>query len=103
MASSIAGLKALDPHPVDDFFGDRRAKFDTAPGRREDLAGIAKILGVEHRAHVLHGSQIPIREDQRHVFPLLDADTMLAAETPPYGGADAEDLCTGLQHPCALI
>src|SRR6266850_1032594 len=103
MTAYTAGLKALDPHPVDDLFGDRWAEFDTAPGCREDLAGITEILGVEHRPHFLHGGQIQLSEDQWHIFPLLDADAMLATETPSHGGADAENLCTGLQHSLALV
>src|SRR5919109_1702008 len=103
MTASTAGLKALEPYAADDLFGDRWTEFDTAPGCREHLARITKILWVEHRPHVLHGGQIRLREDQRHIFTLLDADAMLAAETPPHGGADAEDLFTGLQHALVLV
>src|SRR5919108_5361463 len=103
MIASAAGLKALDPHPVDDLFGDRWTEFDTAPGRREDLAGVAEVLGVEDRPHSLHRGQVRLSEDQRHVVPLLDTDAVLAAETPPHGCADAEDLFTGLQHPLTLV
>ena len=103
MTALIAGLKALDPHPVDDLFGDWWAELDTAPGRWEDFAGIAEILGVEHRPHFLHGGQILLSENQRHIFPFLDANTMLAAEAAPHSGANAKDLFTGLQHSIPLI
>ena len=103
MTASTGGLEALYSHPVDDLFGDRGAEFDAAPGRRENLPRITEILWVEHRLDVLHGSQILLREDQRHIVALLDTDAMLTTETPTHFGADAEDFFAGLQHSLTLV
>ena len=61
----------------------RRAHLHPLPRGREYLVGIATILGVEHRADVLHGAQVIRGEDQRHQRHLLHPMPCSPVRLPP--------------------
>src|SRR5574337_1160572 len=79
-------------HLVQDGALPRGPDLDARLGRREDLPGVEQPAGIKDPLHLAHGLQVVAGELQRHVVPLLQADTMLAGEAAAHLDAGLDDL-----------